>query len=421
MLEAELRELERTVGKTLGAGNTEFFTNIFKVTDNATEKYLNYAAGLGRKSAKPIENQWRQFIHETDLLFSPWMAVFLMGPMVNRVLSDELKRERLTQTGLIAHFDLPKPTLLIKQDREAAGMQKIFIREGLGDMLNDDPAYFMQSLQKHHPHLAKKIKDHLEEYEWVGTHHCWGDPLSIERLMAQIKEALPASKPQGKRRKISKRLSYLIGLVNEFAYWRQFCAECSVVGLYKARGMLSEAARRFGMGYDDVIWLTKHEILAGLGGGKMPTMKEISGRRNIYGHLPNGEGEEILVGNLVQKMARILVPKFDMSIREFAGTVGSKGKATGRAFVAFTPKDALPMQKGQILVVPQTTPDYVVVMKKAAAIVTDEGGITCHAAIVSRELGTPCIVGTKQATHVIKTGEMIEVDANKGIIRRLGR
>ena len=64
-----------------------------------------------------------------------------------------------------------------------------------------------------------------------------------------------------------------------------------------------------------------------------------------------------------------------------------------------------------------TTPDFVPAMRKAAAIITNEGGITCHAAIVSRELGKPCITGTKIASKVLKDGDMVEVDAEKGIVR----
>ncbi len=68
-----------------------------------------------------------------------------------------------------------------------------------------------------------------------------------------------------------------------------------------------------------------------------------------------------------------------------------------------------------------TTPEMVPVMKRAAAFVTDEGGITCHAAIVSREMKKPCIIGTKIATKVLKDGDLVEVDANRGIVRILER
>ena len=68
-----------------------------------------------------------------------------------------------------------------------------------------------------------------------------------------------------------------------------------------------------------------------------------------------------------------------------------------------------------------TNPDIVPAMKKAGAIVTEQGGITSHAAIVSRELRTPCVIGTKIATKVLKDGMVVEVDANKGIVKILGK
>lgn len=75
------------------------------------------------------------------------------------------------------------------------------------------------------------------------------------------------------------------------------------------------------------------------------------------------------------------------------------------------------VKEGDILVTFMTTPVFVPAMEKAAAIVTDEGGILCHAAIVSRELGIPCVIGTKIATKVLKDGDFVEVDANRGIIK----
>ena len=66
-----------------------------------------------------------------------------------------------------------------------------------------------------------------------------------------------------------------------------------------------------------------------------------------------------------------------------------------------------------------TRPEFVQAMKKAVAVVTDEGGITCHAAIVSRELNIPCIIGTKIATQVLNNGDLVEVNANHGIVKIL--
>jgi pyruvate,water dikinase len=96
------------------------------------------------------------------------------------------------------------------------------------------------------------------------------------------------------------------------------------------------------------------------------------------------------------------------------GHGASPGVAAGLVKIVHDAKDLAKIQKGDILVTKMTNPDFVVAMEKSAAIVTDEGGITCHAAIVSRELGIPCIVGTKDATKIIKEGDEITVDATHG-------
>jgi len=99
------------------------------------------------------------------------------------------------------------------------------------------------------------------------------------------------------------------------------------------------------------------------------------------------------------------------------GLPAAPGFHIGRAKIAFSPEEASKlMEKGDILVTKMTNPDWVPYMKIAGAIVTDEGGMTCHAAIVSRELGIPCIVGASNATEVLTTGETYTVDASTGVV-----
>ncbi len=90
--------------------------------------------------------------------------------------------------------------------------------------------------------------------------------------------------------------------------------------------------------------------------------------------------------------------------------------ATGRARIIRSAKDMASVQKGDILVTKMTDPDWVPVMKKSAGIITDLGGRTCHAAIVSRELDTPAVVGTSTATKVIKEGEIVTIDCSQGAV-----
>jgi pyruvate,water dikinase len=77
------------------------------------------------------------------------------------------------------------------------------------------------------------------------------------------------------------------------------------------------------------------------------------------------------------------------------------------------------MNPGDILVSTMTRPEFVPLMKIAGGVVTNEGGITCHAAILSRELGKPCVIGTQTATEILKDGDFVEVDADEGLVRKI--
>jgi len=104
---------------------------------------------------------------------------------------------------------------------------------------------------------------------------------------------------------------------------------------------------------------------------------------------------------------------------ELKGMPARAGRAAGAVRIINSVEEMAKMREGDVLVSNATNPQLLPAMKKAAAIVTDEGGITCHAAIVAREMGTPCIVGTKFATKVFKDGDLVEVDAIKGIVKKI--
>ena len=103
--------------------------------------------------------------------------------------------------------------------------------------------------------------------------------------------------------------------------------------------------------------------------------------------------------------------------KEIVGQIANKGKMVGRVKVVLDPNDVKFFEEGDILVTSMTRPEFLHLMKKAGAFVTNEGGITCHAAIVAREMKKPCIIGTKIATKVLKDGDLVEVDAENGVVR----
>ncbi len=126
---------------------------------------------------------------------------------------------------------------------------------------------------------------------------------------------------------------------------------------------------------------------------------------------------------LVQTRAVTVLPKEQKVTLEkdtpiLSGLGASPGIGSGTVKVVLDVEKLSKVQKGDVLVTRMTTPDFVPAMIKAAGIVTDEGGMTSHAAIVSRELGVPCIVGTKEATSLLKDGEKVTVDGSRGLVFR---
>lgn len=113
--------------------------------------------------------------------------------------------------------------------------------------------------------------------------------------------------------------------------------------------------------------------------------------------------------------------------KEIKGQCASMGKVKGKVRVISFAQCELhsakvrEMQQGEIIVTQMTRPNIILACEKAGAIITDEGGLTCHAAIVSRELGIPCIVGTKNATQILKDGDLVEVNADEGTVKIIQR
>ena len=129
--------------------------------------------------------------------------------------------------------------------------------------------------------------------------------------------------------------------------------------------------------------------------------------------------EKVFIGNDAKNIMKDVEKEYDQKVSELRGETACVGYAKGVVKIIIRAKDMVKMNQGDILVSIATDPDIVPAMRKASAIVTEQGGVTSHAAIVSRELGIPCVIGTKIATRVLKDGDMVEVDANKGIVRKV--
>jgi len=166
-------------------------------------------------------------------------------------------------------------------------------------------------------------------------------------------------------------------------------------------------------------FLTYSEIV-----GELPTVQELEGREFGYIYYQGLVYANVDEKEFAQKHnLNIVYDKLVASsrIEEIRGKSAFQGKVTGKVKVVFEISDMKKIGVVDVLVTSMTTPDLIAVSRDFAAIVTDEGGMLCHAAIVARELKKPCIIGTKIATQVLHDGDLVEVDADGGIIKILNK
>lgn len=179
------------------------------------------------------------------------------------------------------------------------------------------------------------------------------------------------------------------------------------------------------------LFLLVNSFFESKGYGPMRTYEEISSKKEVsenvlesrryslinpVGVMPIKHAEEV---TSYLKNQNIELYQRNEKSSEVEGSVASQGFAKGKVALVLSIDEIGKVVEGNILVTTMTSPDFVVVMDKIAALVTDEGGISSHAAIVSREFGIPCIVGTGNATRVFKDGDIVEVDAHNGIVKKV--
>lgn len=174
---------------------------------------------------------------------------------------------------------------------------------------------------------------------------------------------------------------------------------------------------KFKISSKKLYYLTPVELIEILKNERKIDFNEINSREKYYLLKWAQDKEKIYSGEKALKEYQKIISFKNLKATSIKGKPAFKGVAKGKAKLVFLREDLKKITKGDVLVAPMTLPDYLPAMKLAAAILTDEGGFLCHAAIISRELKIPCIIGTKIATKVLKDGDLVEVDANKGTIK----
>ncbi|MBT4935587.1 hypothetical protein HOL21_02700 [Candidatus Woesearchaeota archaeon] len=223
---------------------------------------------------------------------------------------------------------------------------------------------------------------------------------------------------------ISLEIKELLKKIKEFSNIRLKLRMTWTCGEWALRNIFHEVSNRFSLDLEDINYYTIEELENVMINNKRVSSEEIEDRKKFYVAClknslfyfrTNKEAEDYVETNSLFKTY-----KGD----ELKGNIANKGYAKGivkilHMNVQDIAKQMQEMKKGQILVASQTRPEFLPAIAKASAIVTNEGGICSHAAIISREFGVPCVIGTLNATKVFKDGDLVEVDANTGIVRKI--
>ncbi len=165
---------------------------------------------------------------------------------------------------------------------------------------------------------------------------------------------------------------------------------------------------------DLVHCFTKAEMYKYFDTGELPAREVLESRSLGAVTLADRESSEVYSGSDIAQFEEIVSPKTASDTLQ--GTVAYKGKVQGVVRIIADPKNYKEFNRGDILVTGMTRPEYLQLMEMSGGFITDAGGLLSHAAIVARELKKPCIIGTKIATKVLKDGDMVEVDAERGVV-----
>lgn len=289
--------------------------------------------------------------------------------------------------------------------------------------------------------LEKALINYTKKWYWLENNYFENKRLTsdyfLKQLTSQSKQelkkrykeictheagVLQTKKGLAKKYSIPQKLMQDIHAISFSLFWQDH-RKATTWELYSFLDeMIIETGKKYNVKSSDLYYYTSPEWLLLLTNHKIIKPQIIKNRKKFFAVFVDHKDYKFFYGQDAEKIQRLFsTEKFEISdfVKGIVVSRTQKNVITGKARILLTPRDSHKMQKGEILIAPMTSPDYIVVMRKAKAIVTDVGGLMSHAAVVSRELKIPCIVGTKFATKVFKDGDLVEVDAERGIVRKV--
>lgn len=402
-------------------------TDTYRVIENQSKKLLKTAKESVKDSPVKLTNSDLS-ARIADFLGELQATIGMIGiPTVIDIALEEQLRLQFKESGIknideaLTHLATPDKTIdTLQEHSDLLSIAQLAEDKGIDSSIVRDRA-----------------NAHAKQYGWLHSTLFLGELYTTEKVIEEIEKYIgrseeELSKQEVKRKEQKANAEEVINqldteqikrearLLQTAVYYRTARLEWMNEACYIARPLLKEAANRFSLSFDDLIYLLPHELTEGLSGQRQINRKDIQQRQSGYALISDDSQEYALYTG---KQLNELKQNFDQqeTVETLTGLVASKGTVSCKVVIVKDRSEFHKVEHGDILVTRLTTPDFVVAMKKAAAIITDLGGLTSHAAIVSRELNIPCIVGTKFATSHLADGDIVEVDAINGLIKKVGK
>ena len=229
--------------------------------------------------------------------------------------------------------------------------------------------------------------------------------LQLEELEAEIK--------------LPEKLSRLFKIARDIIWLKDFRKMCFYHGHYVLDKINSEFARRLRLSLRQINHVPAPEFEDAILRGKFDE-NAINERISYSLMWSDDKTVKYYYGEEARKIKDSMdIEKVEIKTDNFSGTCACPGSARGKVKIVHSIEDVSKVESGDIMLAITTHPAFLPAMKRAAAIITEDGGITCHAAIVAREFRIPCVVGVKKICSVLRDNEEVEVDATEGIIRKI--
>ncbi len=421
--------------------------NIVKFSD----KLVKHSKVLNRTDLKKLSNEqlwklyWENIEIHLELYRWGWLpnAVDMFYPELTTYLTQELAKKVTDQSKLTEYFvkltAADEETVATQEHRSLLKLVLLVQKENLGSLFvnqNEDLNAKISASVK------KKFAEHCADFRHL-TFMYHGTAQNVEFYYAQVSEYLKNGKnpiqelaeidaslanaaDQKKKLvaelKIDDGLQRLLAIYAKFMVTKWYRRNSQILCFYYIEPLLVEIGNRVGLSLQDVRVMLWEEVSDALLSKAKIDAKKLRDRFEFFCFYTEKSKRFVFTGELAKKLEQqASTVKLDANLKELHGQCACLGKVTGKVKIIMGPADSHKMMQGDILVSIATDPDIVPAMKKAAAIITEQGGVTSHAAIISRELGIPCVIGTKVATKWLKDGDVVEVDATNGIIRKINK